>query len=214
MAKRTPIILSDNLIIEAEKYLSRSCGIMARLVATHGSCALAKREFRPFQTLVTSIISQQLSAKAAETIGRRVLKVAPAFCPSAFLCLPFETLRAAGLSASKVKYITELAARVNDGRLNFDTLLVRSDSAVIAALTDLPGVGRWTAEMFLIFGLKRPDVLAIGDAGLQRAVRQLYGEAATLKSIGRTWKPYRSVASWYLWKHLDAAKPSGKTGKK
>jgi DNA-3-methyladenine glycosylase II len=210
MAKRSPLILSDKVMADAERYLSRSCGIMALLVTTHGSCPLAKLEFRPFQTLVTSIIRQQLSAKAAETIGHRVLEVAPRFCPSEFMAASFETLRAAGLSAAKVKYITGLASRVNDGRLNFDALLRQSNRAVIAALTDLPGVGRWTAEMFLIFGLKRPDVLAIGDAGLQRAVRQLYGKAATLERIGRTWKPYRSVASWYLWRHLDAAAPSGK----
>jgi DNA-3-methyladenine glycosylase II len=210
MAKRTPLILSDKMIADAERYLSQSCAVMAQLVTTHGSCQLAKREFRPFQTLVTSIISQQLSARAAETIGRRVLTVAPTFCPSEFLGAPVEALRAAGLSSAKVSYITELALRVNNGRLNFEALLHRSNSTVIATLTDLPGVGRWTAEMFLIFGLKRPDVLATGDAGLHRAVRQLYGQDATLEGIGRRWKPYRSVASWYLWRHLDTATPSGK----
>jgi DNA-3-methyladenine glycosylase II len=204
MAARKPSILSAKVVVEAQRYLSRSCSVMARLVKAHGPCPLSKREFRPFQTLVTSIISQQLSAKAADSIGRRVIKVVPTFYPSGFLDASFEALRGAGLSMTKVKYITELAARVNDGRLNFDALTHQPDDKVIAALTELPGVGRWTAEMFLIFGLKRPDVLATGDAGLKRAVRLLYGDAETLENIGQSWKPYCSVASWYLWRHLDS----------
>ena len=107
------------------------------------------------------------------------------------------------VSAAKSRYIVELAQRVTDGRLDFDALLSQTDDAVIDALTELPGIGRWTAEMFLIFSLKRPDVLALGDAGLQRAARDLYGEDADLESIGQSWRPYRSVASWYLWRHLD-----------
>ena len=177
---------------------------MAQLVTTHGTCQLARRKFRPFHTLTTSIMSQQLSAKAADTIEKRVVELVQSFCPSAFLSVPLEILRKAGLSTAKAKYIIELAARVNDGRLNFEALRHQSDDDVIAALTELPGIGRWTAEMFLIFSLKRPDILAVGDVGLQRAVRLLYGDTTKLDNIGQLWKPYRSVASWYLWRHLDS----------
>lgn len=196
--------LSPKVVREAVRHLTHSCEVMARLVAAHGTCQLAYREFRPFQTLTTSIISQQLSAKAAETIKCRVLEVVPSFCPSGFLAVPFEELRNTGLSTAKAKCIVELAMRIGDGRLNFGELCRQSDDDVIAALTELPGIGRWTSEMFLIFGLKRPNVLAVGDAGLQRAARMLYGEAVTLESIGQAWKPYCSVASWYLWRHLDS----------
>ncbi len=199
-----PHTLSAKTVQEAERHLSLSCDVMAQLVVTHGTCQLANRKFRPFHTLVTSIMSQQLSAKAADTIKQRVIEMVPTFCPSSFLAVPLEVLRKAGLSTAKAKYVTELATRVNDGQLNFDALRHQSDDDVITALTELPGIGHWTAEMFLIFGLKRPDVLAIGDAGLQRAVRLLYGDTAELESVGQTWKPYCSVASWYLWKHLDS----------
>jgi len=199
-------ILSAKAVREAERHLSLSCQVMARLVAEHGPCQLANREFRPFHTLVTSIISQQLSTKAADTIERRVLGLVPAFSPSGFLDVPSEALREAGLSAAKAKCILELAARISDGRLDFEALLDQSDDDVMAALTEVWGIGRWTAEMFLIFGLKRPDVLALGDGGLQRAVRLLYGDEATLEKNGQAWKPYRSVASWYLWRHLESTR--------
>lgn len=195
--------LSARMIGAAEKHLSQSCEVMARLIIVHGSCPLAGREFMPFQTLVTSIISQQLSAKAADTIERRVLAVVSSFTHAGFLAVPLDALRSSGLSSAKARYIIELAQRVNDGRLNFDVLLRQSDEDVIATLVNLPGIGRWTAEMFLIFGLRRPDVLALGDAGLQRATRLLYGKNADLESVGQTWRPYCSVASWYLWRHLD-----------
>ena len=204
MGTPKPYTLSAKTVREAERHLSLSCDVMAQLLVTHGSCQLADRKFRPFHTLVTSIMSQQLSAKAADTIKQRVIEVVPTFCPSSFLAVPLKLLRKAGLSTAKARYIIELATRVNDGRLNFDTLRHQSDDDVIIALTELPGIGRWTAEMFLIFGLKRPDVLAIGDAGLQRAVRLLYCDTDELENVGQAWKPYCSVASWYLWKHLDS----------
>lgn len=196
--------LSARIVRAAEKHLSQSCDVMSQLVTVHGPCPIAGRAFLPFQTLATSIISQQLSAKAADTIERRVLAIVSSFTPAGFLAVPLDALRGAGLSSAKARYIIELAQRVNDGRLNFDALLRQADEDVIAALVELPGIGRWTAEMFLIFGLRRPDVLALGDAGLQRAARLLYGEDADLESVGQSWRPYCSVASWYLWRHLDA----------
>ncbi len=190
-------------IQDAEHHLRRSCQVMARLIAEHGPCSLPYREFQPFQTLANSIIGQQLSAKAADTIERRVRAIVPNFVPADFLAVPTEALRAAGLSSAKARYISELAQRVNDGRLNLETMLGEPNEKVITVLVGLPGIGQWTAEMFLIFGLGRPDVLSLGDAGLQRSVRQLFGDDAKLDQLGKIWQPYCSVASWYLWRHLD-----------
>jgi DNA-3-methyladenine glycosylase II len=198
-------ILSSSTIRAAEKHLGQSCEIMDRLIIVHGPCSIADRGFLPFHTLVTSIISQQLSAKAATTIERRVLNIVSNLTPSGILAVPFDALRGAGLSSSKTRYIIELARIVHDELLDFNSLLQLPDEDVIAALVQLPGIGRWTAEMFLIFGLRRPNVLALGDSGLQRATRLLYGEDADIKSVGRLWHPYCSVASWYLWRHLDTA---------
>ena len=179
---------------------------MKRLIAAHGPCPLAKWEYHPFHTLVTSIISQQLSSKAADTIENRITEtVSVPFDPTELLSIPIESLRNAGLSRPKARYIHELAHRVTDGRLSFSDLESAHDDYVITVLMELPGIGRWTAEMFLIFGLKRLDVLSLGDAGLQRAARLLYtnkDQTELLASVATRWRPYRSVASWYLWRHL------------
>lgn len=198
------VLISSWAVQDAEHHLHQSCRVMARLIAQHGPCPLADREFLPFQTLANSIISQQLSAKAADTIERRVQAIVPGFMPAGFLAAPPEALRAAGLSSAKVRYIVELAQRVSDGRLNLEAMQQAPDPEVIAALVELPGIGQWTAEMFLIFGLRRPDVLSLGDAGLQRAARLLFGDDAKLEHVGQSWRPFCSVASWYLWRHLDA----------
>lgn len=104
-------------------------------------------------------------------------------------------------------YIQGLAKRVNDGLLSYEALAHRVNDKVMASLMEISGIGRWTAEIFLIFGLKRPDVLALGDAGLQRAAKMLYPRAdsngSALEKVSERWKPYRSVASWYLWRHID-----------
>ena len=196
-------LISSQAVQDAEQHLRQSCRVMARLIAQHGPCSLADREFRPFQTLANSIISQQLSAKAADTIERRVMTIVPGFTPTGFLSVSTEALRAAGLSSAKARYILELAQRVSDGRLNLKAMQHAPDAAVIAALVELPGIGQWTAEMFLIFGLRRPDVLSLGDAGLQRAARMLFGDDARLEHVKQSWRPFCSVASWYLWRHLD-----------
>ena len=197
--------ISEETLPAAEEHLGRACAVMARLIATHGRCEIVGRNTSPFQTLAGSIMSQQLSAKAAATIKHRVLDIVPNFDPVGFLTASPDLLRAAGLSIAKARYICELANRVNDGRINFDTFAKQSDDEVISTLIELPGVGRWTAEMFLIFGLRRANVLALGDAGLQRAARLLYGVNVDLQTVGLTWQPYSSVASWYLWRHLDTA---------
>ncbi|MDR0564381.1 MAG: DNA-3-methyladenine glycosylase 2 family protein [Azoarcus sp.] len=193
----------------AEEHLSRSCPVMATLITTHGHCRLAgQEEYNPFRSLVRAVISQQLSTKAARTISGRVESVMPSLTPEGLLAVSADDLRTAGLSAAKVRCVRELASRSADGRLNFNAFPSLSEDAVIAALTQVPGIGRWTAEMFLIFGLLKPDVLAVGDGGLQRAARQLFGENVNLDKTGQIWRPWRSVASWYLWRHLDNAPPT------
>ncbi|MHB8726427.1 MAG: DNA-3-methyladenine glycosylase family protein [Casimicrobiaceae bacterium] len=177
---------------------------MADLIQSHGPCGLAQRTFEPFHTIVGSIISQQLSVNASDTIKRRIAQLVPLpFQPKDLLRLHPKQLRDAGLSSRKVTYIRELAERVIDGQLSFEELAGADNAAVIGALTELRGVGQWTAEMFLIFGLQRADVLALADAGLQRAVRLLYGDTKQLHLVGQCWQPYSSIASWYLWRHLD-----------
>ena len=199
-----PVVLTNARLRLAEGHLLKSDRVMAKLVRTHGNCKLDARTLQPFHALTTAIISQQLSTKAAATIATRVALLAPRpFAPAALLAVAPEALRAAGLSSAKARYIHELARWIEDGRLNFAQIRKLGDEAAIAALTELPGIGRWTAEMFLIFTLKRPDVLSLGDAGLVRAVRQLYGETAQMHHIAERWQPYRSVACWYLWRHLD-----------
>jgi DNA-3-methyladenine glycosylase II len=197
------LLLSKQSTLDAEQHLSAACDVMARLIADHGRCSLADREFHPFETLVTSIISQQLSARAADTIKLRIHALVPNLTPQGLLSVPPEELRAAGLSSSKIRYLVELARQVGSGKLNFENLRSMPDDEVTAVLVELPGIGKWTAEMFLIFGLRRPDVLSLGDAGLRRAVRLLFGEDARLEDVGKAWRPYCSVASWYLWQYLD-----------
>jgi len=199
---RKPAVLTTASIRHAQTQLRQACPEMATLIAHHGTCPLADGDPDAFETLATSIIGQQLSLHAAEAIGKRVLDLICAFTPGQVLAASPEALRTAGLSAAKVRYLVELARWVDEGRLNLVALPQMGDAEVTAALVALPGIGQWTAEMFLIFGLKRPDVLSLGDAGLQRAARMLFGDDVRLGEVGERWRPWRSVASWYLWRAL------------
>lgn len=198
---------SEIMLSLAEKHLIQSDAVMTQLVSDHGPCSIFEREPNYFDTLARSIISQQLSAKAADTIERRIWAVAPSpFEPAQLLTVPVEALRSAGLSSRKASYIHALAESILNGDLDFDALAAYSDESVITVLTEFPGIGRWTAEMFLIFGLKRIDVLALGDSGLRRAARMLYPDTRQddiLEVVSKPWRPYRSVASWYLWRYLN-----------
>ena len=208
VTRRTlPTHLIASAIRKAERHLAKADPIMKRLIAHHGHCPLAEREYQPFHMLANSIISQQLSTKAAATIKLRVGElVGVPFQTGRVLSIAPEQLRGAGLSQAKTRYIRELAAHVTDGRLEFQEIISLDDEEVIEKLVIIPGIGRWTAEMFLLFGLKRMDVLAVGDAGLQRAARILYGKkrksATLLLRVAEAWRPYRSIASWYLWRSL------------
>lgn len=200
--------LTSPLLLSAESHLRYADPVMAGLIDRHGPCALHEQPYQPFHTLVASIISQQLSAKAANTIEQRVARIIPSpFQPEDILRVSPDMLRGAGLSSRKATYMRGLAEKVLDGRLSFDALATVEDEVVIETLVESPGIGRWTAEMFLIFGLKRPDVLSLGDAGLRRAANLLYcgtkANSISLERVAESWTPHRSVASWYLWKHVD-----------
>jgi DNA-3-methyladenine glycosylase II len=197
-------LLTEEETRRAEKHLRRRDPVMRGLIATHGPYELHRLQFKPFHTLARSVISQQLSAKAADTIEGRVRQaLGGSIGPKRCLSADIETLRSAGLSGAKATCLMELARRVDSGQLNFRSMLRMDEDELILMLTDIPGIGRWTAEMFLIFGLRSPNVLAVGDAGLRRAAKMLYGRDA-LEQYRADWEPYCSVASWYLWRHLDS----------
>lgn len=192
----------------AERHLSNVDPMMGRLIARHGPCQLGGRRRDPFHVLCTSIISQQLSAKAADTIQGRVqalLKANPHLRPAHFLGASHEALRGCGLSNAKARWMVEIARRTDAGEFSFRRLARLDDEAAIEALDALPGIGRWSAEMYLIFALDRLDIFAMDDVGLRRGVNRLYGKGRPLSDrrtlqITRPWAPYRSVASWYLWR--------------
>jgi DNA-3-methyladenine glycosylase II len=188
---------------------------MAALIARAGPCHLAVhdpeqvRAQQHFEGLVSAIVSQQLSTKAAQTILGRVralgLDEAGALSPGKLLTLPDEALRGAGLSGAKTKYVRDLCDHVTRGALPLDRLHDLDDEAVIETLCAVKGVGRWTAEMVLIFRLGRQDVLPVADLGIQKGVQRLFGlrqlpPAARMVKLLKPFQPYRSVACWYLWR--------------
>jgi DNA-3-methyladenine glycosylase II len=160
-----------------------------------------------FESLASAIVAQQLSDAAARTIWGRVVGVLDSVTPAGVLAADTETLRGASLSRSKVAFLQDLAARVDDGRLDLAALPALTDDEIVDALVSVKGIGRWTAEMFLIFSLGRPDVLAVDDGALRATVAWLYGlddatDREPIARIGETWRPYRTAASLYLWRGL------------
>ena len=197
----------------AQQHLAARDPVLRTLIAAYGACALARSQREdPFTALVEAIVWQQLSARAAATIYKRVLALLPGGgppTPGAILALEEAHLRAAGLSRAKTAYVRDLAARVRNGDVHLDAFGTLDDDPVIAELTKVKGIGRWTAEMFLMFRLHRPDVLPVGDVGIANAIRRAYGlrkvpSPARMQKIAEPWRPYRSVACWYLWRSLDA----------
>jgi DNA-3-methyladenine glycosylase II len=188
--------------------------VLASLIRRHGPCGLAAAQRADhFSALVRAITGQQLSTKAAATIyGRLVTMVATtAGGPptlEGFARVSDEALRGVGMSRQKVAYLRDLCARISTAALDLDALDALSDEEVVNALVTVKGIGRWSAEMFLIFRLHRPDVLPVGDLGILVAVQRAYRlrkrpTPERLRKIGEAWRPYRSVASWYLWRSLD-----------
>jgi DNA-3-methyladenine glycosylase II len=164
----------------------------------------------PFSALVRTITSQQLSTKAAATNHRRILDLMPGgvATPEAVEKTTDDQLRTAGLSRQKIAYVRDLAKHASTGELPLHSLNTLDDEAVITAITKVKGLGRWSAEMFLMFRLHRPDVLPVDDLGIVVAVQRLYGlrkrpKPDRLRKIAEPWRPYRTVACWYLWRSLE-----------
>ena len=195
---------------KAQRLLARRDPVIRDLMRRYGPCGLAQAQHTdPLRALIHAIISQQLSTRAAATIeGRFRALYGGVPTPSLVAATPDAQLRAVGLSGQKVRYLRDLCRRVEDGSLPLTRLGVMSDDEVVAVLTEVKGIGRWTAEMFLMFRLQRPDVLPVDDLGIVKAVQRAYGLRKTptperLTRLGESWRPYRSVACWYLWASLD-----------
>jgi len=182
--------------------------ILGKIIDNVGDYSLKRRNHH-FAVLVESIISQQLATKAAEAIFRRLTKLYPKF-PTAtqILATRRSKLRKTGISGMKIDYLKDLARNIEDGKLKIKSLPKMSDEQVIEQLTQIKGIGRWTAEMFLIFSLGRQDVLPVHDLGLKKAVQFAFSlpqlpKPKEVEKLGERWKPYRSIATWYLWKSLQ-----------
>lgn len=191
-------------------HLQNADPVLAQIIERVGPYRLIARE-PSFETLARSITFQQLSGKAAGTIFSRLKKAAGRrFTASAFLKLTPEELRACGLSRQKIASLTDLAEKVARRKINFRRLLELEDAQIIEVLSQVRGVGVWTAQMFLIFALQRPNVMPLADLGVRNAVRIAYGlpelpKAAALATLAQKWHPWCSVAAWYLWRSLDGA---------
>ena len=191
----------------AKRTLARRDPVMAAIIRRHPRIHLEPRG-DPFHTLARAIVGQQISVKAAQSVWNRFSGVAIEVIPERILQLKATQLRACGLSERKCEYISDLARRFADGEVHVHRWPGLDDEEVIADLVQVRGIGRWTAEMFLIFNLLRPDVFPLGDLGLQKGLRVAYHggrkiSLRTMKSRGETLRPWRSAATWYLWRSLD-----------
>lgn len=192
-------------------HLKRADPILAALIARVGPCRMEQRRTGThYDALVRSIVYQQLSGKAAGTIHRRFCELYPGKRPRAVLVLGTDDarLRGAGLSRQKMGYLRDLSSRVAEGSLPLAHLGRLPDDTIIDHLVQVKGIGRWTAQMFLMFRLGRPDVLPELDLGIQNAIQRAYGLTTRpmpkdVLRIGASWRPYASVASWYLWRSLE-----------
>lgn len=201
--------LSVEEFSRARRHLMRRDPRLAPLIKRVGPCRLPEARTRaPFAALVRAILSQQLSGKAADTIHGRVVALVGGMeqlTPGGLLAADQDALRAAGVSRPKIAYLRDLAERVADTRLDLDSLEARPDEEVIEAITAVKGMGRWSAEMFLMFRLNRPDVFPVGDLGIVKGVQTLLEmkrrpKPSTMLRVAEVWRPYRSVAAWYLWR--------------
>ena len=184
------------------QHLRRECEVMSTLIDTHRPPQLAPVEpSRYFDVLVCSIIGQQLSVRAADTIEGRLRDRVGEISPRSVLMVPDDDLRAIGFSRSKVSYAKGLAEAFETGEITPDFLAHAQDVDIVKSLTAIKGIGPWTAEMFLIFGMARPDVWSPGDLGLRRSVEFFFDTSDP--SVADRWRPFRSIAAWYLWEHSD-----------
>jgi DNA-3-methyladenine glycosylase II len=191
----------------AKRALARKDAVMAGIIRSRPKVFLMRRG-EPFLTLARAIVGQQISVKAAQSVWDRVVVCAGAVSAQAILLKDPRELRACGLSDRKTEYIVDLARRFADGSIHMHRWPQMSDEEIIAELIQVRGIGRWTAEMFLIFNLLRPDVFPLDDLGLQKGIRFAYFRKRpislrTMRKLGESWRPWRSVATWYLWRSLD-----------
>jgi DNA-3-methyladenine glycosylase II len=191
-------------------HLKKADPVMRAIIERVGAYKIQHRE-PSFETLVRSIVYQQLSGKVASVILGRLIAMLPdgKVTPDAILKLTPARMRKAGLSKQKTLYIRDLARKTNKGHIKFETLAELTDLEVIEHLTQVKGIGVWTAHMFLIFALRRPDILATGDLGVRVAIRKAYQLEdlplpKQVEELAAAWRPYSSVAVWYLWRSLDS----------
>jgi DNA-3-methyladenine glycosylase II len=192
---------------DACKHLGKKDRVMKRLIAQFPDVSLSSRG-DAFTTLARSIVGQQISVKAAQTVWDRFALLPKKMVPSNILKLKVDDMRAAGLSARKIEYLVDLAIHFDSGAISSDAMTEMDDEAIIAELVAIRGIGRWTAEMFLMFYLMRPNVLPLDDIGLINGISKGYfsGEAVSrsdIREVAEAWSPYRSVATWYIWRSLD-----------
>ncbi|MCF1442722.1 DNA-3-methyladenine glycosylase family protein [Ralstonia nicotianae] len=183
--------------------------ILRKIIPAFGPAHLASRG-DPFVTLARSIVGQQISVKAAQSVWERLVEACPKLVPAQFLRAGHEKLAGCGLSKRKAEYILDLAEHFRNGTVHVAKWVEMDDEDVIAELTQIRGIGRWTAEMFLMFNLLRPNVLPLDDIGLINAISQNYfsGEPVTrseAREVAANWEPWRTVATWYMWRSLDTA---------
>lgn len=192
---------------EATAHLSKRDRVLRKLIRTYPEAELVRRG-DPFQALARSIVGQQISVKAATSIWNRFATLAGEVTPANVVALEAAALRGCGFSSQKVAYVKDLAGRFASGEVRPKRWSRMDDEAIIEELVAVKGIGRWTVEMFLIFHLRRPDVLPVDDLGLRRAMERAYNDGAALtkaqmREIGAPWSPWSSVATWYLWRSLD-----------
>ena len=203
--------MSPDEYARARRLLMRRDPILAPVIRKYNERTLIDAPLvDPFSALVRTIVGQQLSTKAAATIHRRLLELIPGgvATPEALAALNDDQLRQVGLSRQKSAYVRDLSAKAASGELPLDHLSTLTDDEVIEAITKVKGLGRWSAEMFLMFRLRRPDVLPVDDLGIVNAIHRLYKlrkrpDAKRIRRIGEAWRPYRTVACWYLWRSLE-----------
>jgi DNA-3-methyladenine glycosylase II len=192
---------------KAKRTLARRDPVMGAIMRRFPKVHLTPRG-DPFHTLARAIVGQQISVKAAQSVWNKLLLCVSEVSPGGVLSRNRKDLRACGLSDRKVEYIADLAQHFADGKVHVRRWPGMSDEDIIAELVGVRGIGRWTAEMFLMFNLLRPDVFPLGDLGLQKGLRVAYHggrkiSLKTMRSRGESWRPWRSVATWYLWRSLD-----------
>ena len=200
-------LASPGYWVDARKHLMKKDRVMKRLIPLLGDGTLQSRG-DAFSTLARSIVGQQISVKAAQTVWDRFAALPRAITPGDVLKLKIDDMRAAGLSVRKVEYLVDLALHFDAGKLHVDGWHGMDDEAIIAELVAIRGVGRWTAEMFLIFHLMRPNVLPLDDVGLINGISRLYfsGDPVSrsdAREVAAAWKPWSTVATWYIWRSLD-----------